>query len=426
MSDEFNEIIVDSDFDNQIKKTYTDKSVNVPNTLLKSGKKSNLLDAKIDLLSNYKLVTEPVTVSKKDVSGNDYEVSATIMTMKEINELFPRKGNSLYSEIAKLQIAMQKRIFIYRDPESKKFQVKPLYLDITYDNGKLMIQYNPDTMGVFLDVTHGYTRIPLDIAFSLTTNGGFQLYKILREFTYKLPDVDLAKPQEEQDWIEEKFDYDGFRLQMGVVDLNNKDLDEELSKKTPNFENINKLENKAKYKRWIDFYNCLLSVGIKEINLKTDIYISTQDSEDIRISGPHNKTQAVRFKIMHNVEFYKKNKEAISNNVVEKNVKTSLSVDELDLLLDKLRDESPVKMSTSQLKSIAKAGDYNYEKINEAFGYVSDHLDSINNPVGACIDRLTHNYEPVKKNKTAKWAQMELSAYKDVDWNDLENSILNN
>lgn len=417
----YNEIIEDLDFDQRIKRKYRNKTLNVPNTLIKSGKKSNLLMEKIDLLSHYKLVNEPTTVIKDDGLGNKYEVYTTSINMREIMELMPRKGNSLYDSVDKLQIAMAKRLFIYRDPETKRFVVKPLYLTLDYDQGILNIQYNPDTLDVFLNLAHGYTRLLLYTAMRLTTTGGFQLYKILSEYLYQLPKVDLDKPQNEQEYLIQEFNYDDFRIMMGVIDLNNDELSSELIKKSPNSELLNKLDKSAKYKRWADFYNSLILVGIKEINAKTDLYIDT--NEEIKISGAHNKTIAVKFKIMHNVEYYKNKQENPSD---DEDKKRELSSEELDLFLDQIRDIAPCKMSTKDLKAIALAAEYNYEKLNDVFDYVRDNLNKIDNPVGATIDRLKHNNYDYKKKKNAKWAQMELSSYKNVNWDEFEANIVSN
>lgn len=80
----------------------------------------------------------------------------------------------------------------------------PMYGKITYDNGILHIEYSNEVSPYLRNVSTNYTNLSLPIMFSFETNGGFQLYKNLRSYSYLLKNIDMRLAQEDQPEVYQK------------------------------------------------------------------------------------------------------------------------------------------------------------------------------------------------------------------------------
>lgn len=376
---------------------YDNKQVALSNALIQAREKTSLLESKIELLAIYKMKDEMQTIVKIDSRKRPYSVHKVEIESSEIRQLMGRTGGSLYERIEAAALELKQKLYIYRDPEKNQFTMDNLYGEVTYKNGTLGIEFNPATEYLFTELKNNFTKIRLDIAFRFQTNGGFQLYKLLKSYVYTLPEVNLNLSQEEQPFITKHYSLSELRLQLGYVDLNQPELKREGAKAHPDIEKMTALEKKPKYKRWIDFYNRVISPGIKEVNEISDIYIVSIEKQCIA----HGKIDGVTIKIQNNKSFYEK---AVDNGTYDKwkeEKKTTIPITEAekDDFIDEMRNFIKEDLKTRDLKAVAEAAVYDIEKIKKAY-QIMLQSGEIENVTGFLIKAIEDRYEmPVKAKK---------------------------
>ncbi len=386
---------------------YKDKQVALSNALIQAKKaKASLLENKLELLGIYKLKDECKTVIKKDAEGNNYEVHAVTLSTREVKRLTDHKGGGVYTQIAEAAVELKKKIFIYAEPDKNRFRMDNLYGEVTYDRGKLTIEFNPATEYLFTELQNNFTKLNLGIAFNLSHLGSFQLYKVLKPQMYILPDIELNRSQEEQQSISKEYNLSELRLQLGYVDLEQPDIKKEGMKAHPDSEKMAELEKKPKYKRWNDFYNRIIAPGVEEINKISDIYISDIEPR----KGAHGKIESVIFYCQHNKEYYKKNK--------KKKESIKMTEEQIDDFIDEIRPLLDEDFKTKDLKAIAEASEYDKKKILKAYG-VLKQTSNINNAPGFMIDAIKKGYTNTGKSTFNKFEQRK------YDYEELEREALN-
>ncbi len=387
-----------SDYRRKIDEVYGNKQAALANALIQAREKTSLLESKIELLAIYKIGSEKNVRSKQDASGKEYSVHYVVIPSREISTLTGAKKNngSLYSHIEAAAMELKKKLYIYRDKGSEQFVMKSLYGDVEYNKGKLLIDFNPETEHLFLDLKDNFSKIRLDVALKFQTNGGFQLYKLLKSFVYDLPEPDLEQDQKDFKCLVKTYSLSEFRLQMGYVDLNQPEIQKESLKAYPDADKIESLEKKPKYKRWNDFYNRVIEPGIKEINEISDIYIDCVEKE----LAAHGKVDGVTIRVQHNKEYYlshaRKDKTAKADKASEGNV----SEEQMDDLLDEMRDLIKENIKTKDMKAIAKVAGYDMDKIRKAYE-LSQSATIETGIVNWMIAAIKGNYSaPVKQDRS--------------------------
>ncbi|MCR5420428.1 MAG: replication initiation protein [Lachnospiraceae bacterium] len=365
---------------------YKEKQVALSNALIQAKEKTSLLESKIELLAIYKLKDDCKTIEKKDAKGNRYDVHAVTLNTGEIKRLADRKGGGVYTQIAEAAIELKRKLFIYAEPGKDQFRMDNLYGEVTYDKGKLTVEFNPSTEYLFTELKNNFTKLNLGICFAFKSNGGFQLYKLLRTYMYTLPEVELELLQEEQQYISKEYNVSELRLQLGYVNIDQPEIKKEGMKNHPDSEKMVELEKKPKYKRWNDFYNRVIAPGIEEINEISDIYISKIEPQ----RGAHGKIESVIFYCQNNKSYYK-GKEKVK--VKNKEEKRKLTEDEIDDFIDDIRDICKgIDFKTKDLKVIAEASEYDKDKISKAYKILTTS-DNINNAVGFMLKAIKEDYE---------------------------------
>ena len=409
---------------NEIDDIFYNKQVALSNSLIQAREKTSLLESKIELLAIYRMGEEIKTKKKQDGHGNSYDVHYVEILSKEIRQLMGVKGGSIYNNIEAAAYELKTKIYIYRDKGSEQFVMKSLYGDVAYDRGVLTIDFNPDTEYLFRELQGNFTRLRLDIAFRFQTNGGFQMYKLLKSHAYELPSPDITIRQEEMPVLPMEYSLSELRLQLGYVDLSQKELQKESMKASPDNDRLSKHEKKPKYKRWIDFYNRVIAPGEKEINQISDIYIADIEKK----CSAHGKVEGIVIKMQHNLDYYKKNlSEDVSTDTTGSAHKNPLSEDEIDDLIDKMRKFSKEDLRIRDYKAIAEAADYDLDKIKKAFK-LADMQENIENYTGWVIQAVKNGYEikSVKRGRRKNSFDVMESAYTDIDFKELESLLLEN
>lgn len=394
--------------DTYIDEMFGDKKIALSNALCQAREKTSLLESKVEFLGIHKLLSEDKKTKEYfDTEGNPYHVRYVTIRVKEVQEITDLTGNGLYQDMKEIVDALSIKRYIYEDHETGTYTAKPLYRSVSYvtNGGRIEVEYEPDMEREFLALTKNFTEIRLDIAFKFRTLGGFSMYKLFKSEIYKLPDIDLDLPQEDQERMILEYGLNDLRLHLGYVDLNQAAIRKEMAKKTVDLDVIAELEKKPSYKRYNDFERRILQPGQAEIAEISDIYIEKIE----KITGSHNRTEGVRFKIQRNLKFYQN--EAAKKGKKNKSVKSKemndkiITDEEIDDFIDLIRDFIPKEqISTKDCKVIAREAKYNLELVKEQWEIANDQYSQINDISAWMIKAVKTGYKkgnPLKNEKVS-------------------------
>ena len=402
-----------------IQDQFRDKYVALSNSLIQAREKNSLLEGKLELLSIFKMNSEMNTTVKKDAKGDAYSVHYVEINAKELRSMMNRKGGSLYNQIEAAALDLARKIYIYRDPGQKAFTYDHLYGEVRYRDGQLYIEFNPNTEYLFLDLKDNFSKIKLDVAFLFRTNGGLQLYKLLKSGTYTLPPIDYDIPQEEQPSVKKKYSLGELRMQLGYVDLNNQNVQREGLKANPDIDKILAMEKQPKYRRWTDFMERVINPGVAEINEVSELYVSSIE----KVCGAHGKIEDVIITVQNNVNFRDKKRKASEKKNGEP-LKRVMSEEELDAFIDEIRLVIGEPLSTRALKKIASVADYQKEKVEKAYAAAQAYKGNIEDLEAFLVAAIEKGYEPPVKKKTAGSSKVRTKGGREYDVNELEEKLL--
>ena len=393
---------------------YSNQFVTISNDLSRAKRKANLLEEKVELLAISRLKTDMRIKEKRDGAGNSYEVKYVVLRAGEIQDVMGRSDWGTYQEIRSSCIALKQKIIMLESKEDHQFLLRSLYEDIIYDRGTVTIEFSPSMEMYFMNLSANFSKYSLALCFRLSHEGSLQLYKSLKTEMYRLPSITPGATQDELPGLEISYSLADLRMCLGIVDLQQPQLQNEMNKKHPDFDKINNLEKKPKYARFCDLEKRLLIPGIEDINENTDIYVAEMRKNK---AGQGGKITGVTFVIKWNAKY-----EAARGPVVakpEKKLSESEKADFLDLVLDLV----PEKIKVRDAQAIAKAVDYNEDRLKKAVDALlsSKHVD---NPVGFIIEASKNGWERsvagTKKNEFNNFSQ---NTY---DYDELEKTLVAN
>ena len=403
-----------------IETRYKNSVISISNSLIRSRDYTNLLESKIEVLAIYHMDRNMKRREKVDADGNPYSVNYVELTAKEIKGLMGRTDGKSYTDIERVSIRMAEKLYIIEDRENHKFSIHHMYNSISYDNGKLFVEFEPGMEKHFMNLKSNFTRLNLELLFSFRKNGGFQLYKILKSYAFAphLEPIDMSLSQEELPSFTTEWSLVDLRMMMGYVDITQSKLKAEGSKSHPDWDKMASEESKPQYARWTDFKKRVINPGVEEINRISDIYIAEVESQT---SGRGGKTTAITFRIQHNKAYYEKHGAPASSMIEDKKSTIVLSESDLDEFIDEMR--SFIKrddIKTRDLKAIAEASGYDMDLIRSQYD-ISKTVD-INNFTGWMIKAVEVGYsmpQHVSKQSTRVHNAME----RDYDFDRLEEQI---
>lgn len=395
-------------FELTIDEFYRNKSISLNQSLAQLRSKTSLLECKIEFLTIYKMSSDMFTVKSTDVNGQTYNAHAISFTAPEIKRLMDRTGGSFYSQLTMAALEMSKKMSIYVDDKTKQFEFQRLYNKVSYKDGIFTVEFNPDTEHLFSELRDSFTSIKLDIAFKFTTIGGFNLYKLLKSESSKIPEYNKKLSQEDQQAVVFSYSLTDLRMQLGFIDLSNPDMLAEESKKNPNFEKIAAKEKKPKYKRFNDFQARVLTPGMNEINRLSDIYISSIDSD----KGAHGKITQILIRVQPNAAFYT-NTAPVGKT---ENAGRNMTDEQKESILDEIIALIGEGIKIKEARAIAEDADWNMDIIKEK--YEMSKSQNLENRIGWIRRAIQGNWSPaVKQSKENKFNNFN---QRDYDFEALE------
>lgn len=379
---------------------YKDQYAKISTDLARAKEKVNLLEAKIELLAISRLNSKEMRIfERQDGSGNIYEVKGVILNASEIKFLMDRHDGDIYSDIFSASVALASKLFIINDSTTRQFKLTPMYEEVDYSNGTLTVLFKPNMEKYILDVAKGFTLLNLGICFSFKKSGALMLYRNLKSFVYKLPDIDPELEQDELPYLEQYYSLAELRILLGFVDIEQAALAEEARKKNPNFEKMNAAEFKPKYKMWSELNRKVLEPGIEEINAKSDIYIKHMESDK---SGVGGKVVGVTFQLQRNKAYEMGNMDVSDATKAYVPIAEELSEDDKADFYEEVMEVVPYKIKLRDAMALADDAVFDMERIIKAVEVAKSYNGDMENPVGFLRDAIRGNWSVSEKVKGCK------------------------
>lgn len=356
--------------------------------------------------------------------------------VKKLKELLHSKSNSLYDKVFDLTVPSEdsedsedkdekkkkkKRKntlldwrIIAKDPVKQEFRAMNVIQDTEYKDGYLVIRYNNSINNELWDLKSNYTVLNLNDTMKLKSKYSAQLYEMLKS------NYDFLRTKYHRDEnISWKVNVVELQLRLGVINAEgNKTIFDESRKEKPDYDKIDKIaieKGLKKYKEFGAFNQFVLKKSIKEINEKTVIDVKI----DPKGSGRGGKKKEILFIIS-----YKKNnlKEDLIGNII---VPKELTEEQkFDAIIEIGRIVKGV--SSSEVKAIAEAADYQIDKVIEAY-QLAEKSKKIDGITGWMIDAVKEGWAEKKsispKNNKDKFKNFKEREY---DYDDLEKRFSKN
>lgn len=378
---------------NEIATKYDNEYITIDNSIVRAREKTNLLESKIEFLAVHHLTKKPMSKEKIDAKGKPYNVECVVLSAKEIQELMQRNDGDSYTDIRHAAFALKQKMIITEDKQNRQFLLRSVYGDVAYSNGQLYIEFNNDARNLYIDMMGTFTKYELSIMFAFKTNGGFQLYKLLKSHAFAIPPIDMSMEQDELPTYRIEYSLNSLRMKMGYVDIMQDKLKEEANRRNPDFEKMVKEERHPRYKRWSDFNTRVITPGINEINEISDIYIAKIEKNTM---GRGGKVTSIDFYIQHNKAYYegRSGRKEKKTELKQENTKV-LTEDEKNDVQDWLEDaliSRNIALRAKQLRIICDAANYDKLKITQSLKAMDDYNYDIKNVVGFLVTAIKEDW----------------------------------
>lgn len=404
---------------------YKNQYVNISNTLMRARERTSMLESKIEVLAIHHMAQNVMLKEKKDIQGNLYVIKYVELSAIEIKKLMGKDYGEIYSDIYRAAMALKEKLYIYEDRDAKIFVMKSMYEDVSYKNGILCIEFNPDMEEYYTNLKENYTKLSLPIFFSFHKNGGLQLYKLLKSFAYNLPEIDLSIAQEDLPGYAIYFDLTELKMVLGYIDISQEKLRKEGNKKKPDFEKMAREEINPQYRRWSDFSTRVITPGVKEVNEISDIYIADMKK---KLTGKGGKVTGLTFFIQHNKNFYANKKSKKTGEYTKKSNSKSISANvEMYDFIDEIRNIISCDLKTKDFVAIAEAAEYNLEKVKTANEVMKKYPAKINNISGFLITAIQNGFTTSSITPEGKRNEKRMIhewKYTKQDYDDIEKMLL--
>ena len=261
-----------------------------------------------------------------------------------------------------------------------------------------------------------YTTFRLEETLSLKSIYSFRIYELLKSEYDKMDYIEKKKGLPAQEPYVVQMHLTDLKLKLGIIDHTlDKEISAALKKANPDYDKIEELASNSdkesrKFKEYSDLKKNAIVRAQKELKEKTDIYF---EFEPIR-SGRGGKTQEIRFKV------YNKNPRKDESENKE------LNAEEKENIIDEISEIIDEKIKPKECKMIAEVSNYDIDKVRKAYE-ISKTQKNIDNIVGWMTTAIRENYEmPVEKKKSQKSAWSGQFEQREIDFDELENKLLDN
>ena len=308
-------------------------------------------------------------ISTKYAKYNEKEHAAVSeVPINSLKKILGLKGNAMYSIANKATFKGDRnslldwRIIV----DNGAYNV---IQDAFCENGILRVTFNSKLSNQIIDLKNNYTTLSLEESMSIGSIYAFHLYEILKS-RLDLLRSKSSKKKGAVTWIVNLTD---FKLRMGLVNVNNQELQAELKKDTNNWKRIEEIIINNSLGAYDNSYKKIkarvLSKSVEEVNNKTSLVVSFKEKkvgksvESLIFILDDDKS-----KINSTSDYETEINEDISViDKVSKNEINAIKSNHFDSLIEIAMLLAPQKISKKDVQVIAEVADYDTNKVKKAY-----------------------------------------------------------
>ncbi|AOZ97946.1 replication initiation protein [Butyrivibrio hungatei] len=348
------------------------------------------------------------------------ETNHVVMEMSgtELQKIFNNKSHNFYPQIEKLcdrTVAKEHATLfdwnlLIKNKEDKKLEAHQVVTDASFKNNTLVIRYNEFLTPQIMRAEKNYTLLALNEMLCLKSGHSITLYETLKSA------YDRAKWENgnKDDIYAFRFRRTELKFRLGIVESHgNRIIKNELEKDNPDYaliENILDENGWNKYTVPGNFNRDVIKKSVNELNSKTSLSIET---EPWTMDGKNDI----------GTTFYVSMKDKKDDK--NENVK-SYSKEEKDQILNEVAELLMPSYKLSQIIEICEYANFDKRKILKAFEIVGNYKGDVNEPMALIKAAIRDDYNesaPIKgKNSFNNFKQ----TYNNIDFEELENQLLDN
>ena len=315
-------------------------------------------------------------------------------TASELKSIMKHDNGSFYQQLKDTAKKMQNRQLAIEDLETKKFKFMSIIDTAEFNNGVFTVSFNPDVNKYIDNLKKNFTIMNMGILVDFTSTYAYRMYEILKSQEYL---IDLRGDERGEYCI--SYSVSELKVAVGCVDTSTPAVQQELGRKTPNYDKIvEELATDKHFDKWYDFKKNVLDVAEKQINEKSDLCMRYE----LNRSGRGGKVQGVRIFIRHNPDYVdghvKEPEIQIDENISVVGQNQNI-IRRLSEIIDYIQ-EYPVSVEEANL--FLKKANFNVERVKDAYDYVLTKK-KVKDFVGYMVDAITNGYaKPAESRSIGK------------------------
>lgn len=333
------------------------------------------------------------------------------------------KGGTYYGQLKKLSYEMSNLKIFTEDFDNRSFVYMSLVTKAEFKNGVLSINFDDEAVSFLRGITQSYTSFEIQSMMQFKSNYAFRIYEWLRSKAFYFKNENRS---ENPHPFSIKVELSELKFIVGVLDINSDTAKKviETNLDYPDYELAERAEldsNKdVKYSQWKHFKSRVLDQAVKEINEKSDIYVTyTNDrmkkgeiSTTIYFNVEYKQDRERKEKLDKNsviaengVEVVLKESDQeksatkIPDNTETVNKKVSSDKNDSDSKMDQilsiglcLNEILGEKLSAPDVQAIAEAAAWDLNEIKREAYLLSKNKTEVSNKVGWLISAIQKNY----------------------------------
>lgn len=373
------------------------------NFIICSKSKKHLLDSKILSICLYYI---DHAQEKVDNENDVLQVSIKVANLKKM--LGKTNSGSIYDSLKKSARRLTEQTIYVEDINNPKQNFKYINLISSAESkdGTFVVNFNRQAKAYLLQIKKNYSIYSIDLDCAFTNKYAFFLYRMLKARCY------YPKGKSGPAIFRCRILVSELKLELGIVDAAEEGVRKILdNSKCPDYDEAVAASRYDPYVNYHDFSRFVLNNAIEEVNILTDMEVKI---EDVVRQGIGGKVSEVIFL----VDFEKKKQQKEIPDIIED---SPHSKDEVLEMISDLIDE-PLKIR--QIKNIAEAADYNYEKVKKAYEIAGSQKKDIENLTGFLIAAIKNNYEKGPEKEAKNNSQFLNIEQHDYDFEELEKIAL--
>ena len=390
----------------KVNESYNDLVLYRSNALIESKHNCSLMENKLIALS--------LAMVKIDNKGVPY-AEVPVSTLKQFEGI---EITNVYKKVKEVAQNITKHTVIVEEQlpsgTGRKLEVFTLVNNVEYkEDGSAIfkIKFNPSIVPMITNLQGNYSKHRVKCLMSFGSNYAYRLYELLSVKEY------LLYPKNKKDeipYVDVRFEsLNDLKMQLTLISVDDDSLKPLLSKpyeelKPEEKKKLDKVLDKALYKRWSDFKSMVLDNAQKQLE-ENPICPIKFTYTPIK-SGRGGKVTGIVFRI------YKNDKYVLENEAVKESFSSEETMyrDRIDEVRRFMLHENIADISIVKLLEVA---DYDVKKIKDAYDLALQQ-DSISNLVGWMSQAIKEGWAYNKnvaafKNRTPEEAEKVASIYDD-------------